>query len=165
MNLGAIAFQSFLILGVLSGLLSLAIAYLVMRLTRIRELAILCFLLLAPLLAYASNSQFHQRLFVWWQQAQNTVVPKEFPCVDYEPGFNSLRAKYKMSDAEFEHWVSVHPWKLRPYTIDAVYNADEQAWLGNALSGKAFATEMEPNGKQLRVYHADDTTYILYYAW
>lgn len=165
MNLGAIAFKSFLILCVLSVLLSVATAYVLMRVTKARELAILCVVLLAPVLMYASNSVFHQRFFVWWHQAQNTIVPSDFPCIEYEPGFNTLHAKYKMTEPEFDQWVGAHPWKLQPYTSDALYNPDEQEWLGSGLAGKAFATEREPSGKQLRVFHAQNTTYVLYYAW
>ena len=165
MNLGMIALTSCLALCFVAGLLSLAVARLVVRLTRNRELAILSFALLFPLSMWASNSLFHQRLFTWWHQAQNDIVPKDFPCLAYEPAFTSLRAKYRMTEPEFDHWVASHPWSLRPVTLEPWAPAKDGAWLGEGFAGKALATEMAANGKQLRVFHSHDTTFILYYAW
>lgn len=41
----------------------------------------------------------------------------------------------------------------------------DQDWFGLPLATKAYATEMQPNGKQLRVYHADGTVCISYNAF
>jgi hypothetical protein len=164
MNLGVIAFESFLLLCFAGGLLSVAAAFLVGWLSSRRKFAMLSFVLLFPLSIWASNSLFHQRLFAWWHQAQNDVVPMAFPCLEYEPTVTTLRAKYKMTEPEFDHWVASHSWSLRPVTLEAWEPAKERAWLGGDFEGKALATDIAPNGKQLRVFHSRDTTFVLYYA-
>ncbi|TWU41689.1 hypothetical protein Poly51_63840 [Rubripirellula tenax] len=108
---------------------------------------------------FASNSIFHRRMFVRQHQDSNTLVPAT-GCVHYEPSFGHLFAAYKMTAAEFDAWVSQHPWGLVEYDRGQIEH-DEQR-LGFSDPSEAYATEMASNGGQLRVYFKDGMMYLSY---
>ncbi|MCU0718475.1 MAG: hypothetical protein MUC83_02130 [Pirellula sp.] len=110
-------------------------------------------------LAYAGNSFLHHDLFVRNHQSHNSFMPKE-GCLTYEPSFGHLFASYAMSRNEFEQWVSIHPWKLKPYDL-ALVEYDSKR-LNFAAPEVAYATEMAPDGGQLRVYFRDGVMYVSY---
>ncbi len=120
-------------------------------------------LLIAPVLgialAYAGNSYFHHDLFVRSHQSHNSFMPKE-GCLTYEPSFGHLFASYAMSRDEFKQWVSLHPWKLKPY--DMAFVDQDSKRLNFAEPEVAYATEMAPDGGQLRVYFRDGVMYVSY---
>ena len=161
MNLGWIALLSFLALSLFAILLSLAAAIVLCRLTRWGIAAALLFVILLPLTVVGTNQLFHQRLFVWWHQAQNNAVPREFPCLEYTPQFSSLRARYQMTEPELDAWVGRYP-GLKLAKLEPMRN--EEKSLGPNFKGKVFASERWPSGRQLRVFWADDITYIAYSA-
>ncbi|MDM4019381.1 hypothetical protein [Roseiconus lacunae] len=109
--------------------------------------------------SFASNSVFHRRMFVRQHQDRNTLVPAT-GCVRYEPSFGHLFAAYKMTAAEFDAWVSQHPWGLAEYDR-GLMEYDEQM-LGFSDPSEAYATEMASNGGQLRVYFKDGMMYLSY---
>jgi hypothetical protein len=127
-----------------------------------RAIAILAFVLLCPLLGFVTNVLFRKTLFSRWHQAQNEFLPKDHPCLLYCPTFNSLRAEYSMSASDFDAWVKSRPWPLKP--IGEVERHDRELF-GLTTARKSYATKISPNGKQLRVYHANDTAYISYWAF
>lgn len=109
--------------------------------------------------AYGANSMFHREMFVRQHQEHNSLVPAN-GCVRYEPSFGHLFAAYKMTAAEFESWVSQHPWGMVEYDR-ALIDHDEQR-LGFSDPSQAYATEMASNGGQLRVYFHDGMMYLSY---
>lgn len=115
--------------------------------------------LLGLAFTFASNSVLHRRIFVQQHQDANTLVPTS-GCVRYEPSFGHLFAAYKITPAEFDAWVSQHPWGLVEYDRGLMQH-DEQR-LGFSEPTDAYATEMASNGGQLRVYFKDGMMYLSY---
>ncbi len=115
--------------------------------------------LLGIVLAYFANSAFHREMFIRDHQKHNTLVPKT-GCVSYEPSFGHLFATYRMSRAEFDIWVSGHPWTLISY--DQSFVEYDGKRLGFTEPDLAYATEMASNGGQLRVYFKDEMMYLSY---
>jgi len=116
-------------------------------------------IVLGIVFTYASNSMLHRRMFVQQHQDNNTLVPTT-GCVRYQPSFGHLFAAYKMTAAEFDAWVSQHPWGLVVYDR-GLMDHDEQR-LGFSDPAQAYATEMASNGGQLRVYFKDGMMYLSY---
>lgn len=110
-------------------------------------------------LAYIGNSRFHRDLFVSWQQSQNEWVP-QIGCLSYEPSFGHLYATYSMSRDEFERWVESYPAEMSSY--DTSFFVHDSERLGFGDPEVAYATEMAPNGNQLRVYFKDGVMYLSY---
>ena len=137
------------------------VAVLILRLFKQIRLAwcVIVTLLLSVTLAYFTNSAFHREMFVREHQKHNTLVPQS-GCVLYDPSFGRLYATYRMSRAEFDAWVSEHPWKLIPY--DQAFVRYDGERLGFTEPDSAFATEMASNGGQLRVYFKEDMMYLSY---
>lgn len=129
-------------------------------LTRARMLwCVILTFLLGPFLAYAANSLFHHDLFVRRHQSLNKLVPQE-GCLRYEPSFGHLFASYTISQEDFERWVAKHPWGLDPYDLSLVDHDSKR--LNFTSPDLAYATEMAPNGGQLRVYFKDGVMYLSY---
>ena len=161
MNLGQTSINAFLVLGLTGTGLALALCVVVAMIFRRRRL-LMMFFLLGPVFAWLAVSLFHESLFVRWHQAQNRLVPTEYPCLLYQPTFNALWAEYSMTTEEFDAWVQSHPWSLK--TLDEPLPFDQEK-MGETLPEKMVATEPAPNGKQLRAYHADGKTFIFYNAF
>jgi hypothetical protein len=111
--------------------------------------------------APTANSFLHRRVFISWHRGQNEYVPKT-GCVTYEPSFFRLYASYRMDRETFDDWVANHPWRLLPFDGE-VPSYDGQR-LGFESPDVALATEMAPNGRQLRVYFKDGMMYLSYYV-
>jgi len=120
---------------------------------------VLATILLGMILAYSANTAFHHEIFARQHQKHNTLVPKT-GCERYEPSFGHLFATYRMSPAEFDVWVSEHPWKLIPY--DQAFVEHDGKRLGFTEPELAYATEMASNGGQLRAYFNDGMMYLSY---
>lgn len=128
--------------------------------TRIRGAwCVLSTTLLFLILAYGANKLFHRDLFVWQHQRHNTLVPKS-GCISYQPSFGHLFASYEMSRSEFEKWVTTHPMKLEPY--DGAIAEHDGRRLGFHEPELSYASEMAPNGGQMRVYFKNGTMYFSY---
>lgn len=110
-------------------------------------------------LAYAGNTYLHHDLFVRSHQSHNSLMPKK-GCLTYEPSFGHLFASYKISRDEFEQWVSLHPWNLKPYDLGLLEHDSKR--LNFTSPEAAYATEMASNGGQLRVYFRDGVMYVSY---
>lgn len=65
-----------------------------------------------------------------------------------------------MDAATFERFVASHPWELRPY--DSSLESSDAQRLGFGDPQAAYATEMAPNGNQLRVYFENGTMFLSY---
>jgi len=107
-------------------------------------------------------SRLHPMVFAYWHQQQNDVVPRQYPCVVYEPTFSRLRAKYTTTSTEFQEWIAEHQWPLQ---ITNEVHWQDQQWMGIESAELGYATEPSPNGKQLRAYHENGIAYISYNAF
>jgi len=116
---------------------------------------------LGIVLAYAGNTFFHHDFFVRSHQSHNSFMPEE-GCLTYEPSFGHLFASYAMSHEKFVQWVSLHPWKLKPY--DMAFVEHDYKRLHFSDPEVAYATEMASDGGQLRVYFKDGVMYVSYNA-
>lgn len=101
----------------------------------------------------------HRRLFVTWHRWQNTALPSD-GCLTYEPSFARLYATYEMTRDEFKRWARNHPWELQPSGNELLPSDGPR--LGLDSPELCFASEMGPNGKQLRVYYKTGTMYVSY---
>ena len=159
MNLGDIYVKSFALIIAMSFVASLAIASL-LRFRRfswqtVGYVALPLWLAMAFFLLETN----HHRLFVVWHQWQNGVLPKE-RALTCEPSFFRLYATYEMSRPEFDLWVQGHPWNLQLGNNSVLYHDGPR--FGIEEPEASFETEMEPNGKQLRVYYKSGKMYAAY---
>lgn len=160
MNLGDIYLKTFLVITAVAFVAGFALAFVLRLMRRIRAgWLVVLGSLLAAVLTVAGNRAFHQELFTAWHQSQNSVVPRT-GCLTYDPSFDRLYATYSMDAATFEQFVASHPWQLRPY--DSSLQAMDARRLGFETPQAAYATEMAPNGNQLRLYFENGTMFLSY---
>tara|TARA_R110002049_G_scaffold27283_1_gene93843 strand:- start:104 stop:595 length:492 start_codon:yes stop_codon:yes gene_type:complete len=160
MNLGQTYIDAFLYVAKLSAVASIVLVVLLRLWKRIdtsKLIAIGLGLFVAA--TFTANKLFHRQLFVDWHKSQNTMVPAT-GCLTYEPSFGHLFATYSMNRADFDSWVAEHPWPMATYD-DSLQRFDEDR-LGFAEPDVALATEMAPNGNQMRVYFKSDVMYLSY---
>ncbi|MEM6469415.1 MAG: hypothetical protein AAF802_07575 [Planctomycetota bacterium] len=160
MNLGVIYLKTFFCISGVAFLVAIVLAIGIRFWRRFHAgwiIPIAVFLGIA--LVFLGNSLFHRRLFVHWQQSQNTWVPKT-GCLTYDPSFARLFATYSMSETEFRDWVADYPVPMLPHDNSLLMFDSER--LGITEPELSFATESAPNGKQLRVYWADNVMYLSY---
>jgi hypothetical protein len=163
MNLGDISIKSIAAICVGSCLLALLIVLVVWHVKRIRWTTFFVALIPLALVLCVAGCYFgHGPLFAAWHRAQNTVLPSN-GCLTYEPSFFRLYATYRMSRAEFDEWAKGHPWRLASSNEGRVPACDAEA-LRFGHPEAAYASEAAPNGGQLRVYYANGTMYVAYFA-
>ena len=162
MHLGDIYIKTFFLISAVAFGIAIASSFLLRSWKRINAGWLFALSLVVGLsLAYAGNSQFHRDIFVRWQQSQNKWVPQK-GCLTYEPSFGRLYATYSMSRDEFERWTASYPAEMSPYDMSFLVHDSER--LGFSDPEVAYATEMAPNGNQLRVYFKDGVMYLSYNA-
>ena len=160
MNLGVVFFET-------SGEISTAAFWIAVFLTallrflkRIRIRWLIASLLFSTIaLNYIGHKLFHLENFKTRHQAQNIWVPQH-GCITYEPSPGQLFASYTMSSEEFEKWVAEHPFGMSQYDLGLMDS--DSVRLGFSEPEAAYATEMAPNGKQLRVYYKNGRMYLSY---
>ncbi|MEO9933806.1 hypothetical protein [Rhodopirellula bahusiensis] len=165
MNLGDIYIKTFLAISALGICAAVFAALLICRLRKRRVgpvvgLALLASVFIVPLL----NVAFHRSLFVKWHQSQNLMVPST-GCRSYDPDFMTLQASYSMSKSDFVSWAESHPGNMRLYSFrDEKGNLEliDEKRLGFVDAELIYATEMAPNGRQLRAYFRDGIMYLSY---
>ena len=101
-----------------------------------------------------------QRLFAVLHQRQNDKLPQQ-DCLSYQPEFARLYASYRMTQQEFDAWVSSHPWKLSEGSDHL--HIDGPA-LGLENPEQMFSSRPRSNGAQMRVYFKSETMYAAYYS-
>ena len=160
MRLGQTYIDVFLHIAMWSALASVVLVAILRLLKRIHiaKLVAIGFVLFIAVTVTA-NTLFHRQLFVDRHRSQNAMVPTT-GCLTYEPSFGHLFASYSMDRAEFDAWVSEHPWPMTAYD-DSLQRFDEDRF-GFTDADAALATEMAPNGNQLRVYFKSGVMYLSY---
>jgi hypothetical protein len=162
MNLGGVFIRTAVAICLGACLLALVVA-LILRYKKTRwPDPLTAFFVLALVLSCGGLYFGHGPLFVAWHRAQNEALPRA-NCLTYEPSFLRLYASYRMSRAEFDAWVKNHPWHLSPCNERHIVDKDAEH-LGFTRPDAAYATEPEPNGRQLRVYHENGTMYVSYWV-
>lgn len=131
------------------------------------------------------NAFAHHMVFTTWHRWQNTIVPFQYECIEYEADFARMRAMYSMSQEEFILWINNHEWSLLPGSVvfEDGYDYQDLAWIANALgaawskddfrkldqygdqvSESSYASQMTESGRQLRAYYVDGRAFISYNA-
>lgn len=160
MNLGQIYFQTFVVLLVTPTIASMLVLCLFRRkLSSYFSMLALLSIFLGPSVGVGLNYKYHRIVFSSWHQSQNQFVPSS-GCITYDPEFSRLYATYKMTLPQFHQWAAMHPWKLSALSPE-VFNYDLEIMEFDTPEA-IYATEMEPNGKQLRVYFKSETMYLSY---
>lgn len=160
MNLGQTYIDAFLHIAMLSVLATIVLVALLRIVKRVHIAKLVAIgLVLFGAVTVTANKLFHRQLFVDLHKSQNTLVPAT-GCLTYEPSFGHLFASYSMDHAAFDSWVSEHPWPMTDYD-NSLQRFDEDR-LGFTEPHTALATEMAPNGNQLRVYYKSGVMYLSY---
>jgi hypothetical protein len=163
MNLGDVFLKAAASICIASGVLTVVLMLGLRLLKKVRWPRLLLLALpTAILLCCCGLYLGHRPLFVAWHRAQNDALPRT-GCLTYKPDFFRLYASYRMTRPEFDAWVGLHPWKLLPGGNSGFLD-DDLKRCGIKKAEAAFATEMAPNGSQLRVYYHDGVMHALYFV-
>jgi hypothetical protein len=163
MNLGDVYIKSAVVICASACLLSLLIALIVRHAKKTRLAAsLLIFAVSAFVLCVAGCYFGHGPLFAAWHRSQNTVLPSE-GCLTYQPSFFRLRATYRINRGQFDNWAMHHPWQLAPMSDAEIPSCDVETF-GLGRPEAAYVSKQCTNGQQLRVYYANGTMYVGYYA-
>ncbi|MDC0937205.1 hypothetical protein OAS39_13050 [Pirellulales bacterium] len=160
MNLGDVYFKTFVAITAIAFVAGFACAFSLRLIRRIHAGWLVALgLLLTVVLTVVGNGIFHHTLFTTWHRSQNTFVPQT-GCLTYDPSFGHLYATYSMDASSFKQFIASHPWELRPH--DSSLESIDARRLGFDAPQAAYATEMAPNGKQLRIYFENGKMFLSY---